>query len=237
MEKTLRNYFKIFITFIRISLFTFGGGYTMISLLQIELVIKKKWINEGEFMSVVAIAESTPGPIAINCATYVGYKMLGFLGSIVATIAVILPSFAIIYGISLVFNRFLEFELVAKAFMGIKAAVAVLIIAAGLRMIKKSKKSVLALVLFVLAAAALAVLNIFAVNFSSVYLILIGGIVGVLVMAFKETINKTKKNMETNEATEEKTPININEDTTGETDVITDNNNQVIKEDKTDDLS
>lgn len=193
MEKSLRNYLTVFFTFFKISLFTFGGGYTMLSLLQNELVNKKKWIEENEFLTVASVAESTPGPIAINCATYVGHKLLGFFGSLLATFAIVIPSFVIIFIISLFFDKFLEIELIAKAFMGIKAAVAVLIIAAGVRMTRKSKKTIFSIILFILTAIAIALINFFAINFSTIYLIIIGGIAGLFVNAIIGA-RKNKKN-------------------------------------------
>ena len=91
----------------KIGLFTFGGGYAMINILDNEFVVKKKWIDSDEFMDVVTIAESTPGPIAINCSTFIGYKKMGLIGAIVATLGMCIPSFVIIYLISLFFNQFL----------------------------------------------------------------------------------------------------------------------------------
>ncbi len=171
----------------------------MISLLQNELVGKKKWIEEGEFLNVVAVAESTPGPIAINCATYVGHKLLGFWGSVIATIAIVIPSLVIIYLITLFLDQFMAIELIQKAFKGIKAAVAVLIVAAGIRMLSKSKKSVLMWVLFFLASAVLALLNIFAINFSAIYLILSGAIIGLVVYSITSAVAKKKKSGVVNE--------------------------------------
>ena len=111
------------------------------NLLDNEFVTKKKWLEHDEFLDVVAIAESTPGPIAINSSTYVGYKIAGFWGSVFATIGVSIPSFVIIYVISLFFDRFLEFTIVANAFKGIQACVAYLILSAGIKMIKKLPKN------------------------------------------------------------------------------------------------
>jgi chromate transporter len=97
--------FKLFYTFAKIGLFTFGGGYGMIAIVQDECVEKKKWITEDEFATVLTIAESTPGPIAINCATYTGYAQGGILGSLAATFGVVLPSFVIIFLISSFFDK------------------------------------------------------------------------------------------------------------------------------------
>ena len=139
MNKTL----DIFLTFLKIGVITFGGGYAMISLVDEEIVAKKKWLDEEEFTSICGIAESTPGPISINLATYIGYKQNKLLGSILATLGVVLPSLLIIFGISLIFNQFLANEYVAKAFIGIKCAVSYLIIKAGLNMFMKSDKRII----------------------------------------------------------------------------------------------
>ena len=126
---------------LKIGLFTFGGGYAMINILDNEFVTRKGWLDGEEFLDLVTVAESTPGPIAINCSTYIGYKKLGFVGALVATVGMCLPSFTIIYLISLFFNRFIEIPLVASAFKGIQACVVFLVLSAGLKMLKKVKKN------------------------------------------------------------------------------------------------
>lgn len=115
--------FDLFLTFAKIGLFTFGGGYAMISLIENSCVEKKGWITHDEMMNVTVIAESTPGPIAINCATFVGYKQKGLIGAIAATIGMVLPSFCIIFLISMFLDNFLEIAWIAHAFVGIKIAV------------------------------------------------------------------------------------------------------------------
>ncbi|MBQ9355408.1 MAG: chromate transporter, partial [Clostridia bacterium] len=127
---------KLFITFLKIGAFTFGGGYAMIALLQNEFVSQKKWINEDDFLEIIAIAESTPGPIAINSATFIGYKMAGFWGSFFSTLAICIPSFSIIFLISLFFDKFLNFKYVTYAFKGIQVCVVYLIFSAGIKMFK-----------------------------------------------------------------------------------------------------
>ena len=121
---------ELFMTFFKIGLFTFGGGYAMISQIKEAVVEKKKWLSDDELMEIITIAESTPGPIAINLATFVGYKRKGVKGSIAATLGVILPSFIILYIISLFLDSFMENKYVAYAFSGIKCAVAFLILKA-----------------------------------------------------------------------------------------------------------
>ena len=140
--KKIKEYLVIFLTMLKIGLFTFGGGYAMIALLENEFVEKKKWLEKDEFPDVAAIAESTPGPIAINAATYIGYQNAGVIGSMIATLGICIPSFVIIYAISLFFDAFLSLTLVAYAFKGIQICVIYLILSAGLRMFKKMKKNV-----------------------------------------------------------------------------------------------
>ena len=131
--------------------FTFGGGYAMIPLIQRETVENKKWIGEDDILDIVALAESTPGPIAINAATFVGYKVGGFFGAFFANFGVILPSFVIILAISMVLERFRELKAVQYAFEGIRAGVLALILKALFGMYKKVKKSILAYVIMALA--------------------------------------------------------------------------------------
>ena len=107
----------LFLTFAKIGCFTFGGGYAMISLIEDACVEKKKWITHDDMMNVTVIAESTPGPIAINCATFVGYRQKGFVGALVATLGMTLPSFGIIYLISMFLDDFLDIVWIANAYI------------------------------------------------------------------------------------------------------------------------
>lgn len=180
MQK-LKNCLALFVSFFKIGLITFGGGYAMIAIIESELVEKKKWIEKTEFLDVIAIAESTPGPIAINSATFIGYKRGGFWGSFFATLGVVMPSFIIIFAISFFFEKFLSLEYVGYAFKGIQACVAYLILSAGIKMFKGLKKNAFNVVLFGLTVAVMVTLDLLAVSFSSVYYILIGGAVGIVV--------------------------------------------------------
>ena len=165
----------------KIGLFTFGGGYAMINILDNEFVVKKKWIDSDEFMDVVTIAESTPGPIAINCSTFIGYKKMGLIGAIVATLGMCIPSFVIIYLISLFFNQFLAFSAVASAFKGIQVCVVFLIFSAGFKMLRKIKKNAFNITVMALTFAAMVTFSLFSVSFSSIFYILIFGIIGLLI--------------------------------------------------------
>ncbi len=145
--------FKLFLTFLKLGAFTFGGGYAMIPLIQKEMVEKHKWITDEEMLDMFAIAESTPGVIAVNTATFVGYKVGGILGALLATIAITTPAFLIISVISLIFTQFLALEWVSYAFSGIRVAVVVLIINAALKLGKVVPRTLFNIVLFGIAAA------------------------------------------------------------------------------------
>ena len=180
MKKT-KEYLSLFLTMLKIGLFTFGGGYAMIALLENEFVAKKKWIEKDEFLDVAAIAESTPGPIAINAATYIGFKNAGIVGSIIATLGICIPSFVIIYAISLFFDAFLSLTLVAYAFKGIQICVVYLILSAGLKMLKQMKKTEFNIIIILITLICMVVLSLFAVKFSTIFYILISGAFGVVV--------------------------------------------------------
>ena len=141
MENKMESLWKLFSTFFRIGAFTFGGGYAMIPLIQREAVEKNGWISDEDILEVVAIAESTPGPIAINAATFVGYRVAGFVGALGATAGVVLPSFLVILLISGVLRQFQYLDAVRYAFVGIRAGVLALIVKAFWGMFKKCKKS------------------------------------------------------------------------------------------------
>ena len=166
---------------LKIGLFTFGGGYAMIHLLDGEFVEKKKWIESHEFMDLVTVAESTPGPIAINCSTYIGYKTMGFIGALVATLGMCIPSFVIIYLVSLLFDQFLALRTVASAFKGIQVCVIFLIFSAGFKMLRKIKKSAFNITVMALTFTAMIAFSLFSVSFSSIFYIVIFGLVALLV--------------------------------------------------------
>ena len=173
--------FDLFLTFAKIGLFTFGGGYAMISVIEHNCVEKKKWLTHDEMMDITVIAESTPGPIAINCATFTGYKQAGFKGALSATVGMVTPSFVIIYLISTRLDDFLEITWIAHAFQGIKIAVAILILDAALNMIKKMKKKPLPVSIVICACFAMLLIDAFALKVSSIALMLIAGIVSLSV--------------------------------------------------------
>lgn len=176
----------LFLTFAKIGCFTFGGGYAMISLIEDACVEKKKWITHDDMMNVTVIAESTPGPIAINCATFVGYRQGGLKGAAVSTIGMVLPSFLIIFLISCFLDNFLKISLVHSAFNGIKLAVGILILDAGVTMLKKMKKKAFPVSIMLISAAVMMIVNIFSLHISTIVLMLAAGGVSLLIFAFDE---------------------------------------------------
>ena len=173
----------LFWTFFKLGLFTFGGGYAMIANIREIVVEKKGWLDDEELLQVIAIAESTPGPIAINMATYVGFKRKGFWGSFASTLGVVLPSLIIIFTISLFLDAFMANTYVAYAFVGIKCAVAFLIMKAGLTMLKKLPKKPLPLIVFGVVFGLMILFELLSVSFSSIWLILVGGAIGIFAYA------------------------------------------------------
>ena len=177
----------LFWVFCKIGLFTFGGGYAMLALIENAVVARKKWLTHEEMMNVMVVAESTPGPIAINCATYTGWKQARLLGAIAATVGMVLPSFVILFAISQFFDNFLEIKWVASAFMGIKCAVGLLILQAGLTMTQKMKQKT-PLKRFIVIGSALALLaaEILSVRLSTIVVMLAGGFLSLTVSLMRK---------------------------------------------------
>lgn len=182
---------ELFYIFAKIGLFTFGGGYAMISIIEETCVERKKWISHEEMMNMTVIAESTPGPIAINCATYVGYKIAGFAGATVATFGMVLPSFVVIFVISKFLDNFLEITWIAHAFYGIKIAVGILIFDAAITMIGKMKKKALPMFIMICSFSVMMLVNIFSWSFSSINLMLAAGILSLMIFTVQK-ISKEK---------------------------------------------
>lgn len=195
MEK-FKNALRLFLTFFKIGLFTFGGGYAMVAIMERDLVEKKNWISHEEFLDLIAIAESTPGPLAINSATYIGYKVAGVFGSIMASLGVVLPSFIIIFAISMVFDKFMQIKYVQYAFHGIQACVCFLILSAGIKLLKHVKKTVLSVTLLVATMGCLVAFSLFSIKFSSVFYVLIGGAIGLIVYLISYISERAKAKKE-----------------------------------------
>ena len=190
--RVFRSLLSLFISMFKIGLFTFGGGYAMIAFLEREFVEKKNWLSHDEFMDLIVIAESTPGPIAINCATYIGYKVNKGLGAVAATLGMVIPSFSIIYLISLFFEQFLSVTWVSSAFRGIQACVVFLILSAGLKMFKKMKKTAFSITVAAVTFVCMVTLWIIGVRISSIFYILISGCLGLATWGFKRQSQQKK---------------------------------------------
>ncbi len=171
--------FQLFFTFFKIGLFTFGGGFAMIPLMHRFVVEEKHWLTEQEFFDIIAIAQSTPGPIAVNSATYVGYKTKGIKGALIATLGVIIPSFIIIIIISLFFMRYKDNQTVEYVFSGIRIGVSVLILNAAIRLYSRLDKSPIRYFMILLGFVVI-LFNFFSV----IYLILIAGAIGIIYQVF-----------------------------------------------------
>ena len=171
---------ELFLTFAKIGLFTFGGGYAMLSIIENICVEQKNWITNDEMMNITVIAESTPGPVAINCATYVGYKQGKLPGAILATLGVTIPSFIVIFAISMFLEDFLEIAWIAHAFLGIKIAVGILILDAALKMIGKMEKKPLQLVILLVTFVVLMLINLLKLHLSSIVLMLTAALISII---------------------------------------------------------
>ena len=180
-KKSAKTLLNLFLTFFKLGIFAIGGGPTMLTLLQGELVEKKKWLSNDELMEITAIAESTPGPIAINLATYLGYKRGGFFGALFSTLGVVITPFTLMFVISLFLEKFLSFEAVKYAFMGVKVGVVFLLLKVSITLIKNLKKDWFGILLLTTVTVAMVIITILAVKFSAIYFILLGAVLGLLI--------------------------------------------------------
>lgn len=185
MKTKIRLLFELFLTFFKIGAFTFGGGYAMIPLIQRETVEKKNWITDDDILEIIAIAESTPGPIAINSSTFVGYRVAGFWGAFFGTLGMVLPSFTIIFIISLVLKEFESIKVVRYAFSGIRAGVLALILKALWTMYKKAQKNLVSYIVMALAFVLTAFLDV-----NVLFVIITCGAIGLISSVIAERKNK-----------------------------------------------
>lgn len=199
------KYLKLFFEFFKIGLFTFGGGLSMIPFIEKAVVEKNKWMTDEEMVDMLAISESTPGPIAINCATFVGYKVGKIRGAICSTLGVVLPSFIIICLISIFYEKFIEIQVIKWAFLGIKAGVAALILNAGIKILKKTEHS-----LFSFAMMLLAIEIALFTSIHTVFVIIFGLVVGVIFYSLLYHFDKKKE--ETQEEVKEEIQPEANEE-------------------------
>ena len=169
----MKELFDLFWTFCKIGALTFGGGYAMLPLIQIEIVEKKKWSNEKEILDYYAVGQCTPGVIAVNTATFIGYKLRGIIGGIVATLGVIFPSIVIILIIATFLQNFADLAIVQSAFAGIRVAVVALIITTVVKLIKSSIKDYLGVIIAIIAFVISAFIGL-----SPVYVVIAAALTG-----------------------------------------------------------
>lgn len=179
--RKLKELWLLFFTFFKIGAFTFGGGYAMIPLIEDACVTKHGWMTHNEMENMTALAESTPGPISINCATHIGFRRAGLLGAALATLGVVLPSFCIILLIANFFDKILEVAIINAAFRGIRVAVALLILRVGIRLTKKADRRPFKAGLLLGAAIVMLAIHVFALPISTIYLILAAALLGLSV--------------------------------------------------------
>ena len=187
-EKKDKSLKTIFLAFFKIGLFTFGGGYAMIPLIEEETVKRYHWIKSEDIVDIICIAEATPGVIAVNTASFVGYRVRGFKGAIIATIGVVLPSFIIISIVATFFSAFQELEWVNYAFLGVRAGVIILILGAAINLGKRGDHHFFSIISLVIAflLASFTEINV-------IFLIIGGGILGIMVQVIFK-INSMGKN-------------------------------------------
>ena len=193
-DSTLYKLLILFLAFTKIGVITFGGGYAMIPIIEEEVTKKRKWISEIEIMDILAISESTPGPIAVNTATYVGYKVAGVAGGIIATLGLAVPSFVIIFVISFFYKDFIQWPVIAAMFKGLKIGVIILLFSAVLKLKKGVKVNLIGIILFVTALSLMLVFSFIDTGFKylSLCLISLGIITGIVLTA----IGKNKEEQE-----------------------------------------
>ena len=184
----------LFLTFAKVGLFTFGGGYAMIPIIQKEVSEKRKWVDEREILDIIAISESTPGPIAVNLATYVGYKIAGVFGAIFSTLGLALPSFVIILAISFFYDEFIKIRAFQAIFKGLKVGVIILLFGAVLKLRKGVNVNLIGSIMFAVTLIASLIFSFIDTGFKylSLCLILLGLIVGV-VYTLLESRKENKK--------------------------------------------
>lgn len=177
---------ELFLTFAKIGTFTFGGGYAMISMIEASCVEEKQWITQDEMLDITVLAESTPGPIAINCATFTGYKQAGLVGAVVATLGIVIPPFLVIWLGYPFLQELLSWKVLASAFQGIKIGVGLLILDAAVMMLKKGAKTALPRTIIFGSCLAMLCIDSFGLLFSSIQLMLLAAGISLVASGLKK---------------------------------------------------
>lgn len=195
MKKHLHfdEYIKIFLTFLKLGFLSIGGGNTMVSMLEGELIEKKKWLTIDELAEMLAVSEVTPGPIAINIATYIGYKRGGFFGALMATLGVVISPVICMFLIALFLDKLITYNFINYALIGIKCGVILLLISVSISLIKKTKIDLYGIFGILLVVSSKLLLSIFNINFSSIYYILFGGCLGVILYGLIPKFKRKEK--------------------------------------------
>jgi len=178
--RKLQQLLLLFWTFFKIGLFTFGGGYAMIPLIESEVTLKHRWLTEKETLDLFIIAESTPGPVSVNSATYVGYKVAGLLGAFFATLGLALPSLLIIIVIALFYDQFMTLSWVQAAFYGIQAGVSILIIAAAIKLSHHLERNFYNIIALLVVVGLQIYLSTVDFTISTIYFIITGFVLGIV---------------------------------------------------------
>ena len=184
--KKEHNLWELFWTFLKIGALTFGGGLAMMPIMRKEVVEKRGWVDDEDVLKILVISESTPGVFAINSATFIGYKIAKFKGSLLATLGVIIPSFVIISIISIFIIQFKEFKLVEYAFYGIQAGVAILIFRAALKLSRKIHFTLFSILILV----ASILISLFT-EFSVLYILLFSALLAIII-GYLESLKEVK---------------------------------------------
>ena len=169
-------FIQLFLTFFKVGAFGFGGGYAILSLMQEEMVHNQVWLTKGEFLDIVAIAEMTPGPIAINMGTFVGFRMAGFLGALTATFSVVLPSFIIVLSLVKLFFKYQGYNTIQDALNGMRPAVLALIASAAIILVGEAIRDIYSLIIAVLVFLLVAVKKM-----NPIIVLALSGLAGIII--------------------------------------------------------
>ena len=178
---TFKGYLKLFLTFLKLGFLSIGGGNTMVSMLEGELINKKKWLTVEELTEMIAVAECTPGPIAINIATYIGYKRGKILGALCATLGIVIPPVICMFIIATFLDKLAQFNFVNYILSGIKCGVIILLLSVSISLIKKSKIDLFSILAILVVVISKIILTIFGLDFSAIYYIITGALFGITI--------------------------------------------------------
>lgn len=181
----VKKLLSLFLTFAKIGVMTFGGGLTMLPLLTKEIVEKKKWASEEQLLDYYAVGQCTPGIIAVNTATFIGYSQAGIAGGIFATIGMVTPSVLIIIAVAAALQQFMEYPVVASALMGIRAVVCALLSHTVITLAKKSLVDIVTAMIFIIGFVLCFVFDI-----TPILVVIVGAIIGIAVNKVREVRKK-----------------------------------------------